>query len=91
LAELLGDVSVTTAADAEKAFLAYDEVRRPRSQRVVTTSRENASVLCLSSEVVGKDASKLRDSLSKKFNWLWDFDVQQQARTAREIMRDMLE
>lgn len=86
LAELLGDARVRSADDVVAAFRAYDEVRRPRSQRVVTSSKENANLLCLCLDGVGDDAEKLRNTFQERMKWLWDLDVQGQVEQAREKM-----
>ena len=90
LAELLGDPRVTSPEDVKAAFKAYDEVRRPRSQRVVTSSKEGAYLLCLCLDGVGNDAEKLKTTFDERFKWLWDVDIQGQAEEAREIMINYL-
>ncbi|KAL4903105.1 hypothetical protein BDW74DRAFT_169053 [Aspergillus multicolor] len=91
LAELLGDPRVVTAEDVAAAFRAYDEVRRPRSQRVVTSSAENAHLLCLRLPGVGNDEEKFKTTLQERLAWLWNEDVQEQAERARRIMLKTLE
>lgn len=86
LAELLGDRRVIEARDVLAAFQAYDEVRRPRSQRVVTSSKENAYLLCLHLHGVEHDEEKLRTTFQERLRWLWDIDIQDQAERARRIM-----
>ncbi|KAE8151910.1 hypothetical protein BDV25DRAFT_138390 [Aspergillus avenaceus] len=88
LAELLGDSNVTEPEHVVAAFKAYDDVRRPRSQRVVTSSKENAYLLCLCLDGVGDDADKLKETWNKRLRWLWDLDVQGQAEQARERMSE---
>jgi len=90
LSELLGDSCIKFAKDVVAAFKAYDEVRRPRSQRVVTTSKENAYLLCLCMDGVGDDEAKLKDTFQQHLHWLWDLDVQGQEE-AREKMIAYLE
>ncbi|THC94943.1 hypothetical protein EYZ11_005582 [Aspergillus tanneri] len=90
LAELLSDSRVTEVKDVEAAFKAYDEVRRPRSQRVVTSSKENAYLLCLCLDGVGDDEEKLKDTFQKRLRWLWDLDVQEHAEEARKKMAEYL-
>ena len=90
LAELLGDPKVTETAHYEAALKAYDEVRRPRSQEVVASSKENAYVLCLCKDGVEDDGDKIKDTFSKKFSWLWDVDLVRQAERAREIMMKLI-
>lgn len=77
-----------TAADVVAAFKAYDEVRRPRSQKVVTTSKENAYLLCLCMEEVGDDEEKLKKTFNERMRWLWDLDVQGQVEEARRKMEE---
>jgi salicylate hydroxylase len=91
LAELLGDSRVAPVEDVVAAFRAYDEIRRPRCQRVVTSSKENADVLCLCFDGVWDDPVKLKEMLDLRFRWLWDLDVQDQVERARERMGEYLE
>lgn len=90
LAEVLADPAVTTPAHVVEAFRAYDKVRRPRSQRVVTSSAENAKLLCLCYEGIEDDAEKLKETWNDRFRWLWDIDIQGQADDARRIMLELL-
>ncbi|KAJ5644559.1 hypothetical protein N7507_010570 [Penicillium longicatenatum] len=90
LAKLLGDARVKSVEDVVAAFRAYDEIRRPRSQRVVTSSKENAYLLCLCLDGVGDDAEKLRNTFQERMRWLWDLDVQDQVEQAREKMASYL-
>ncbi|KAJ5584622.1 uncharacterized protein N7459_004422 [Penicillium hispanicum] len=91
LAELLGDPHVQSARDVVAAFRAYDEIRRPRSQRVVTSSKENAYLLCLCLDGVGEDEAKLKETFQQRLRWLWDLDVQGQAEQARQRMAGYLQ
>lgn len=86
LAELLGDARVKSGQDVVAAFRAYDEVRRPRSQRVVTSSKENAYLLCLCMDGVGDDQAKLKETFEQRLRWLWDLDVSDQVEQARGRM-----
>jgi salicylate hydroxylase len=51
LSSLLTPSSIRTASDIKYAFLAYDAVRRPRSQELVTRSREQGHLLDLESKL----------------------------------------
>lgn len=90
LAELLSDPRVGSADDVVAAFRAYDEIRRPRSQRVVASSKENAYLLCLCLDGVGDDEEKLKITFQERMKWLWDLDVQDQVEQAREKMASYL-
>ena len=86
LAELLSDPRVTSVDDVVGAFQAYDQVRRPRSQHVVTTNKENAYLPCLCFEGVGDNGKKLRETFQQRLRWLWDLDVQEQVEQVRRKM-----
>lgn len=86
LAELLGDERVRSTEQVVAAFKAYDEIRRPRSQRVVTSSKENAYLLCLCLDDVHDDEDKLKTTFEERLRWLWDLDVENQVERAREKM-----
>ncbi|EKV19073.1 Salicylate hydroxylase, putative [Penicillium digitatum] len=91
LAELLSDSRVSSVDDVVAAFKAYDDIRRPRSQRVVTSSKENADIFCLCFDGVRDDPMKLKETLNQRLKWLWDLDVQNQVERAREKMIEYLE
>lgn len=91
LAELLSDSRVSSVDDVVAAFKAYDDIRRPRSQRVVTSSKENAGILCLCFDGVRDDPVKLRETLNQRLKWLWDLDVQDQVERARDKMVEYLD
>ncbi|KAJ5989550.1 hypothetical protein N7481_004760 [Penicillium waksmanii] len=90
LSELLGDIRVKSTEQVVAAFKAYDEIRRPRSQRVVTSSKENAYILCLCLDGVHDDEEKLKTTFQERLRWLWDLDVEGQAERAREKMLEYL-
>ncbi|KAG2413051.1 hypothetical protein HFD88_010610 [Aspergillus terreus] len=90
LAELLGDPRVVDGKHAMAAFQAYDEVRRPRSQRVVSSSKEQAHLLCLCLDGVGDDEEKLRTTFHERLRWLWDVDVQEEVERGRKSMLEKM-
>ncbi|KAL2856768.1 hypothetical protein BJX68DRAFT_279190 [Aspergillus pseudodeflectus] len=90
LAELLGDPHVITAGHVVAAFEAYDAVRRPRSQRAVTSSAENGHLLCLRLDGVGDDGEKIKAAMQERLHWLWDLDVEGHVEDARGIMLEKI-
>ena len=54
----------------------YDTVRRPRSQRVIKTSREAGDTYAFRGPA-GSDCGLLREELAHRFNWIWEHDVAQ--------------
>ena len=90
LAELLGDPRVTEPKHFVAALQAYDQVRRPRSQQVVVSSKENGNLLCLQLDGILDDEEKLKETFSNRFRWLWHVDIEGQANNAREIMLELM-
>src|SRR3954467_9605228 len=84
LSSLLGQV--TSPADLEYAFKAYDAVRRPRTQKVVTTSREASYLYELENEKIGYDLEKTRRELETRCKWIWDGDLSAQVKIAQNVM-----
>ncbi|KAF7712966.1 Salicylate hydroxylase [Penicillium ucsense] len=91
LAELLSDERVETGQDAVAAFKAYDHIRRPRTQKVVSSSREGADFFCLCLDGVEDDEERLKAALQSRFRWLWDLDIPEQAQRAKTTMYSVLE
>lgn len=84
LSNLLGQVA--SAANITQAFKAYDAVRRPRSQRVVTTSKEAGCLYEMEDEKVGSDLDKARENLLARCEWIWGNDLKSQLREAQDAM-----
>ena len=84
LSNLLG--KITSSADIDDAFKAYDAVRRPRSQRVVTTSREASHIYELENGAIKYDLEKARKELEVRYKWIWDEDLSAQIKTAEDVM-----
>lgn len=88
LATLLGQVS--KPREIQHAFQAYDQVRRVRTQRVVTTSREAGDLIGMQLEGVGGDLEKMRELLSYRTDWIWNRDMAEQNREAVLLFRESL-
>lgn len=59
----------------ETALLAYDQTRRLRSQRVVSTSRDSGLLVSMQASGVGDDLGKMRALFGYRNNWMWNRDV----------------
>ncbi|KAJ5239678.1 hypothetical protein N7468_004297, partial [Penicillium chermesinum] len=90
LCELLGDSRVTSPSHVMAAFKAYDEIRRPRTQKVVASSKENGDLLCLCLDGVGDDEELIKQTIEQRMRGLWDIDIQGQAEQARKKMVEYL-
>lgn len=84
LSNLLGQVK--SVDEIEQAFHAYDAVRRPRSQKVVKTSRDAAAIYEFEDEILGTDLDKIKRRLMERYDWIWDEDLPKQLKTAQDIM-----
>ncbi|KAH6637545.1 mannitol 1-phosphate dehydrogenase 2 [Boeremia exigua] len=69
----------------ERAFKAFDQVRRERSQKNVTTSQEAGMLYDL--ELFGDDLEKIEHSFLTRMQWIWEFDIEKQLEEAQKIMR----
>ena len=87
LAEVLAAKNVRTKADVPRAFKAYDAIRRPRSQKVVSTSRVAGKNYKMQG-APGKDLVKLRLDALTRFNWIWYEDMEVQAERAVAILEE---
>ena len=75
---------VTDGRDIEKAFRVYDEVRRPRTQRLVACSRENGLLYDFELDEVRDDRERLKASLDQRLRWIWEEDMQEHCAGAIE-------
>lgn len=81
MAEVLREVK--SKEDFERAFKAYDEVRRPRSQKNVVTSKEAG--MLYEFELEGDDLEKIEKNMSERMKWIWDVDLEAEIDRARKL------
>jgi salicylate hydroxylase len=80
LAKSAAPPSVSRALYA--AFEAYDDIRRPRAQHQVDTSVECGLLYNLSHPEAGDNMQKTVDNLNRRFDWLWNHDLDKDAQKA---------
>lgn len=80
--------AITRRDELEVAFRAYDAVRRPRSQRLVASSRKVARVYDFEDEDVGADMRAMRHYLEHAWDWIWNEDLDAQLATAMRLLRE---
>ena len=81
LSGLLGLVKDPSTLEA--AFAAYDHVRRPRTQKLVTTSREAYDVYSLKPGIPGTDLGKIVEDLQDRWTWIWTIDLEEHLTDAK--------
>lgn len=69
LSQLLGQVHCIH--DIEPAFAVYDILRRPRTERIVQTSREAMKLYTATNTT-----EKWKHAWGGRMNWIWDIDLE---------------
>ncbi|KAH7412926.1 hypothetical protein BKA64DRAFT_568081 [Cadophora sp. MPI-SDFR-AT-0126] len=88
LSALLSSENIKSAEHIQHAFKAYDEVRRPRSQELVTRSRRQGMMLDLQKPDGGMvSGEELRTSMEKNQDWVWEVDLSQMLREGNELFK----
>lgn len=85
LGNLIGEAS--SVEDLDKAFKAYDEVRRPKTQKVVATSREAGRLWDFELEGYGDDVDALQQNMQTRMHWIWQADLRGELERAKAIFR----
>lgn len=79
----------TAALTIPSILQAYDTIRRFRSQKVVTTSRETGRMItCLDPEA-GDRAETMRKAMQGRQDWIWDFDQERSVKDAFQIFDEI--
>jgi len=82
LSELLAEAK--NVEDLGRAFRVYDQVRRPRTLKLVKESRE-AGMLYGFESPTGDDLDALRENMDTRMSWIWDFDARVDLERARVL------
>ncbi|WVQ75093.1 salicylate 1-monooxygenase [Cryptococcus sp. DSM 104548] len=88
LGGLLADVY--DKKDLPAAFQAFDLVRRPRTQKVVTTSYEAGQLYEYELPGVGDNLEKIKENLESRMTWIWSEDLPQELEIAKAHLRRSL-
>ncbi|KAF7450604.1 hypothetical protein A1F97_02042 [Pyrenophora tritici-repentis] len=86
LSELLSQCH--TKSDLQKAFYAYDAVRRPRTQKLVKTSREAGMLWDFEGEGIGDDLEALEKNATTRMSWIWDHEILGDLAMAKDMMAE---
>ena len=85
LSVLLGDEKTRSAGEVPAAFRAYDAVRRPRSQKVVSTSRAAGATYALQGQALD-NLELIGEELLQRYQWIWTEDMNAQADRAKSLL-----
>jgi salicylate hydroxylase len=86
LSSLLAEVD--DSQHLEAAFEAYDAIRRPRTQKLVTTSREAGQLYDL--ELEGNDPNAVKANLLQRMDWIWKNDLTVDLAEARKLYHEAI-
>ena len=62
------------------AFMAYNQVRRPRRQRIIESNRDIRNLLSMKADGVGDDLETMAQQLNTCCNWIWQRDMSAQTK-----------
>ena len=88
LSSLLAEIN--SSSDISKAFRAYDYVRRPRTQKVVATSRAAGELLDFESKEFEDDVDAIKKNLDQRYKWIWNKRIEEDFEFAKRFMQDDL-
>lgn len=79
--------SIKTAEQLDGALQAYGEARRPRTQRIVESSRLSGQIMTGQGDGIGVDAGKMREALAERWDFIHDFDIQRHKEDALAALK----
>ena len=86
LSRLLGEVGEKEGVGVEEVFRVYDQVRRPRTQRLVRTSREVMGVYSMMKEGIGEDLGRIKADVDERHRWIWEVDLPGEVERAKGLL-----
>ncbi|KAI0020987.1 hypothetical protein F4780DRAFT_307295 [Xylariomycetidae sp. FL0641] len=92
-AVLLSDLlaKVTSSRQLDAAYQAYDSVRRPRAQKVVTTSFEAGWIYLWLNKETGDDMNKIVENANRRLHWIWQHDLEADIARAEDEFRRLVQ
>ena len=67
------------------AFQVYDTVRRPRAQKVVTTSHEAGIMYMWQNPNIGDDMNRIVENGNQRLHWIWQHDLRTDVKKAEDL------
>ncbi|KAI1412542.1 mannitol 1-phosphate dehydrogenase [Hypoxylon sp. FL1857] len=75
---------VRTPAEIEVAFDAYNAIRRPRAQKVVTTSYDAGLLYTWRYPGIEDNMDKIVENANQRLHWIWQHDLGADIKTAED-------
>lgn len=86
LSELLQNC--TNRDQVAQAIRAYDAVRRPRTQKLVKTSREAGMLWDFEGEGIGDDLDAFQHNALSRMDWIWNYDIQKDLLEGKKMVHE---
>lgn len=86
LSSLIGHIKHPERAIMVKVFEAYEQLRRPRSQKLVTTSRDAGQLFDFQKEGILDEPQKLKSDIEERMQWIWEIDMEAHCAGAVKLM-----
>lgn len=75
----------------EAALRAYDAVRRPRAQKVVSTSYEAGMIYLWLHPEIGDDMNKIVGNGNQRLHWIWQHDLKPDIKEAEDLFLSFIQ
>ncbi|KAG8157131.1 hypothetical protein KVR01_013121 [Diaporthe batatas] len=90
VSEALSGEDVDAGRAIPAAFRVFDATRRERTLRLVEDSRETGQLYDLEHPEFGTDKDKLRETLLKRMDWVWERDMDAEVTDSLDKLRNRL-
>jgi salicylate hydroxylase len=77
---------VKSREQVKVAFQAYDQLRRPRTQRIIHSSSGTGLIMCGRGDGIGLDAERIKEALPGRWAFIYGQDQGEQKKEALEAM-----
>lgn len=74
-------------AKVDAALKVYDDMCRPRGQKIVLTSDETGTMYTLSHPEYGDDIERLIEACNNRFLWIWAHDLKADLKEAENRLQ----
>ena len=81
--------NVRDGDDFSAAFAAFDNVRRPRTERLVATSEGCGHVFDFEGDGVGDDVANIEQNLAARFDWIFEKDIDEDVEQALRYLQEL--
>ena len=80
---------VRERSELEKAFAAFETLRKRRTQDLVRSSREQATIYEFQAPGIENDVCRIAEILPHRWDWIWDHDLEKELDEAKALMHRM--